>query len=227
MDKQKTQIFKPVNLSRWLIVLLLILISIGIIFEVLNFSKTINSHLEKGQVFLWHGEIIYSQRCSPSEGNVCTDKELQTAISEFKSNFKEGEIKITEPRPGKNGFYYQATDNAYQKMKNFRQNVIFKKTNVSFHYSGPYIDKSEQKTPLFNYEQYTCATDSDCISVDADSCGCTAMGKATAINRKYYTYWENAKKENSKGRMCPMSISSDSTCSASPKCTNNTCQLVN
>lgn len=68
---------------------------------------------------------------------------------------------------------------------------------------------------------YACEKDSDCISVKADCCGCTAGGAAISINIKYRQEWN--KKLNCAGIMCPAVMSDDPSCSQKPKCINNSC----
>lgn len=70
---------------------------------------------------------------------------------------------------------------------------------------------------------FVCSSDSDCITVRADSCGCTAGGKATSINKKYLSEWE----EKNPPGICPQVISQDPSCiNTVPKCTSNQCQLI-
>jgi hypothetical protein len=70
----------------------------------------------------------------------------------------------------------------------------------------------------------SCTSHSDCISIRADSCGCSAGGKATAINKRFAEEWE----QDHPVRTCPAVMSADQTCiGVSPRCINNKCQLVN
>ncbi|MEM5804253.1 MAG: hypothetical protein QXU82_00150 [Candidatus Aenigmatarchaeota archaeon] len=71
----------------------------------------------------------------------------------------------------------------------------------------------------------SCAYDSDCAKVSADCCGCTAGGKAAAINKNLADQW-NAKLANECAHMaCAAVISDDPSCSAEPKCVNYKCEL--
>ncbi len=73
---------------------------------------------------------------------------------------------------------------------------------------------------------YTCADDSDCISVDADCCGCTAGGKATAINKNLKDQWKNKLSIDCKDIACSAVMSGDPSCiSKEPRCTDNRCVL--
>lgn len=70
---------------------------------------------------------------------------------------------------------------------------------------------------------FSCSNDTQCISVRADSCGCTQGGRATAINKGYSSSWGNGFQK----QMCTQMMSKDWTCvNAIPKCINNVCQLV-
>ncbi len=80
-----------------------------------------------------------------------------------------------------------------------------------------------QSLEPLNAEWFSCTTDSDCISIRADNCGCTAGGKATAINKSYSSKWESEHPT----QICPTVISGDWTCMNSiPKCVENKCQLI-
>lgn len=68
-----------------------------------------------------------------------------------------------------------------------------------------------------------CKVDTDCVSVQADACGCNAGGKATAVNKSFTDEW----KDKFPPLMCAQIISDDWTCvDAQPKCVKNTCELV-
>ncbi|MBI2042450.1 MAG: hypothetical protein HYT21_01740 [Candidatus Nealsonbacteria bacterium] len=79
--------------------------------------------------------------------------------------------------------------------------------------------KPEPKLPDF----YSCGTDADCVWVNADGCGCSAGGTATAINGKYINEWNLRFPKT----FCPAVISMDWTCiNSEPKCSNNRCILI-
>ena len=101
--------------------------------------------------------------------------------------------------------------------------------------AGGYILKTSNNQPIVvpqpsvsptnsiptNDQVYQCTTDSDCVSIRADSCGCQAGGKQTAINKNYVEYWNG--KFSQKGIVCAQVYLCNSE---TPKCVNNSCQLV-
>lgn len=89
-------------------------------------------------------------------------------------------------------------------------------------YSNAFIIK--EKTVETSKDFYSCDQDSDCVSVKADCCGCTAGGKAIALNKAHQNGWlENL---GCKDTMCPAVMSNDSSCiNKEPKCENNKCKL--
>lgn len=93
--------------------------------------------------------------------------------------------------------------------------------------TGAFAIKSTRITPktkiINNNEILACSSDSDCISVRADSCGCTAGGKATSINKNYQDQWE----KDHPGKICPAVMSGHWTClKVTPRCISNECKLV-
>lgn len=81
-----------------------------------------------------------------------------------------------------------------------------------------------QKTCEKSADFYSCSQDSDCISVKAGCCGCTAGGRAVAINKSYKNSWRGNCKEEMPV-MCPMVMSDDPSCFAEPRCVKNKCVL--
>ena len=73
---------------------------------------------------------------------------------------------------------------------------------------------------------YNCKKDSDCISIKAGCCSCTAGGKNTAINKNYKNYWNDKLSNACINSACPMVLSNDWTCFAEPKCVNEKCKLI-
>lgn len=74
----------------------------------------------------------------------------------------------------------------------------------------------------------SCTSDSDCISVKADCCGCNQGGKAKAINKGKYVIYETSLQCNddiNNKIFCAQVISGDPSCSAVPKCVSNKCTL--
>ncbi len=83
-----------------------------------------------------------------------------------------------------------------------------------------------KEVPIINppvQDFYSCAEDSDCISVKNDCCGCTAGGTATAINKNLKDQWKNNCGRT--GVFCPAVMSDDPSCFSEPRCVNNKCIL--
>ncbi|MFH1445528.1 MAG: hypothetical protein ABIF08_03550 [Nanoarchaeota archaeon] len=70
-----------------------------------------------------------------------------------------------------------------------------------------------------------CTLDSDCISVPDGCCTCSSGGKATSINKNYEKEHIDSRYVDCLGTMCPMIISDDPTCFATPKCVENECTV--
>ena len=85
-----------------------------------------------------------------------------------------------------------------------------------------YLNKPTNMTD----EIYKCNIDINCISVNAECCGCTAGGSNTAINKAYSDYWNQKLSEECKDIGCPAVMSDHWTCFAEPKCVNGICELV-
>lgn len=79
------------------------------------------------------------------------------------------------------------------------------------------------KPPAVDF--YSCSQDSECVSVKADCCGCTAGGKATAINKNFQEKWNKKLSSDCRGIACIQVISNDPSCFKTPKCANNKCVL--
>ncbi|MFQ6010008.1 MAG: hypothetical protein ACE5J7_02715 [Candidatus Aenigmatarchaeota archaeon] len=73
---------------------------------------------------------------------------------------------------------------------------------------------------------YSCVSDSDCVKVDAGCCGCTAGGKATAINKNFVEQWDANLTGSCKDIVCAMVMSDDPSCFAEPKCVQGECKLM-
>lgn len=86
-------------------------------------------------------------------------------------------------------------------------------------------EKSGIWIPADNDSIYSCEKDSDCVPVDNNCCSCNSGGKATFINQKYVSYWENQKKNECSRVMCIQVISDDPSCYGIPICTNNRCDF--
>lgn len=69
---------------------------------------------------------------------------------------------------------------------------------------------------------YSCAQDSDCISVKLGPCGCTSGGANTAINKKYRNIWQKGIYDD---MMCPAVMSDDPSCFKEPRCVENSCVM--
>ena len=70
-----------------------------------------------------------------------------------------------------------------------------------------------------------CDSDSDCVAVEADCCGCTGGGENIAITRNYTTLWEREIGRKCKDSACPAVMSQDISCFSSAVCNNNACEL--
>lgn len=70
---------------------------------------------------------------------------------------------------------------------------------------------------------FSCKSDSDCVSVKADCCGCTAGGAAIAINKEHKKKWLNDL--GCETIFCPAVISDDPSCIGKPECVNNKCAI--
>jgi len=94
---------------------------------------------------------------------------------------------------------------------------------VAFLYFSPSLIRKNPQPPETSIDFFSCQQDSDCIKVDADVCGCLAGGRATSINKKYLTQWN----ENLEV-LCAMVISDDPTClgEPEPRCLEGKCQLT-
>jgi hypothetical protein len=72
----------------------------------------------------------------------------------------------------------------------------------------------------------TCRTDSDCVLVPADCCGCNKGGKQRAIPRKNKATYQRAQQSRCKDTLCPEVMSQDPSCSArTAVCREQTCTL--
>lgn len=149
---------------------------------------------------------------------------LTTYANEIASQFEPGHVvldSVASPE-GSKDITLHLTREAYDEIR--------KKTP---HISGASIDllvydellPDQISEPLIDDELYVCTHDDECVFIQADTCGCSAMGKATAINSQYVEYWEA--QVYSDEASCLQSFSNDPSCKASPRCVNAVCQLVN
>ncbi len=72
---------------------------------------------------------------------------------------------------------------------------------------------------------YSCSQDSDCVLVKADCCGCSAGGKAAAINKNFEKEWGEKLSKECQGIKCLDVLSNDPSCFKKPKCIDNKCAL--
>jgi len=82
------------------------------------------------------------------------------------------------------------------------------------------------KLPEITAALRTCNTDSDCIIIKSDCCGCSAGGKADTINKINKGRWEDTWSTKCQGMVCPAVMSNDWSCTAQPRCILNKCKLV-
>ncbi len=71
----------------------------------------------------------------------------------------------------------------------------------------------------------SCEQDSDCVTVKADCCGCTAGGNAIVISKSYKQEYITNLEQECKGMMCTAMISNHPSCSAEPVCEAKQCLL--
>jgi hypothetical protein len=93
-------------------------------------------------------------------------------------------------------------------------------------YSNAFKFKEKITTvPAVPVDFYSCSADSDCVSVKADCCGCTAGGKATAISKNFIDQWKN-NCNATEPVVCPAVMSDDPSCiNKIPQCVDNKCVL--
>ena len=87
------------------------------------------------------------------------------------------------------------------------------------------VPKNE-KLPELTRTLRTCSNDGQCVRINADCCGCTAGGKAAAINKEYEENWEDTIESKCEDVACTAVMSNDWTCFAPIKCVLNKCTLV-
>lgn len=81
------------------------------------------------------------------------------------------------------------------------------------------------QTSIVKGEMYACTENSDCVSVSADCCGCSAMGTATAVNKNFKSEWEGKMRSECMGTGCLMAVSQHPSCFAKPRCVFGMCRL--
>lgn len=91
----------------------------------------------------------------------------------------------------------------------------------------PTTKTPEEEKPVKLDEVYICKEDSECILVQDGPCSCNMGGRNTAINKKYFDYWQEKISKEEKDTFCLAVISTDPTCSPTivPKCIKNKCVL--
>jgi hypothetical protein len=85
--------------------------------------------------------------------------------------------------------------------------------------------QKKEKLPDKITDWRKCSTDSDCIIVKGDCCGCGMGGTATTINKKFKKEWEDKLSKECKETVCLAVISDHPSCFKKPKCINNVCEL--
>ncbi|GEM_PF-2829948 len=73
----------------------------------------------------------------------------------------------------------------------------------------------------------SCTSDSDCILVDADCCGCNQGGERTAINKAFESEWRKYLSCETKDIACIQVISNDPSCNENNQaiCTAGKCEI--
>ncbi len=70
-----------------------------------------------------------------------------------------------------------------------------------------------------------CSKDSQCVSVAASCCGCSSGGKNMAISSQKKSEWNKIHDEVCAKNICPMMMSNDPSCDATPVCIAGKCKL--
>ncbi len=71
-----------------------------------------------------------------------------------------------------------------------------------------------------------CVSDSECIAVQEGSCGCSASGKNTAINRQYYDQYMKYNSYKYESMFCAAMISKDPSCFGTLVCQQGVCTIA-
>lgn len=74
-------------------------------------------------------------------------------------------------------------------------------------------------------EMRACTTDSECISVANNCCGCTAGGSNKAINSTKQKQWSKLYLKECSQVICSTVMSKHKSCSAIPACVKGQCTL--
>ncbi len=85
------------------------------------------------------------------------------------------------------------------------------------------VSPSGQPPPTPPTDFDSCASDTECISVRGGCCGCNQGGNARAINKAKQSEYEASLQCT--GIVCTQVISTDPSCSATPKCVASKCTL--
>lgn len=87
-------------------------------------------------------------------------------------------------------------------------------------------DNSSQDLDPSEEELYACESDSDCLMVNGDCCGCELGGSSIAINAKYADYWNKKLVPECKEFSCPDITPEDIRCDFFPQCLKNKCSVT-
>lgn len=71
----------------------------------------------------------------------------------------------------------------------------------------------------------TCQSDKDCMTVNADCCGCTKGGKQRSVNTTSAKAMLGSMKQACAQTMCMQMISNDESCKKSATCVDGECLL--
>lgn len=87
--------------------------------------------------------------------------------------------------------------------------------------SAPTISVASPK--WITVDDQTCSTDTDCVLVSADCCGCTQGGKQTAVNLSSSKKVAAERAVYCSDTFCVQVISKHPSCQAEAKCQNGLC----
>ena len=202
------------------LLILLVIVAISISFYFLKEKEAEEKYYD------WNVNFIVCKECSPYSPETISLTELEELKDIFVSKFEKDEIIFD--KFGTNRFYVNITDNANNKLNDILKDINSDDSinlTIQTVYFSRIIHQEEQKNPADEDEIYTCRYDRECVKVTNGCCGCSSGGGAIAINKDYLNYWGKKLAENCQERICLAVISNHWTCSASPKCINNKCEL--
>lgn len=88
-------------------------------------------------------------------------------------------------------------------------------------YAMPFAEKKENES----VPDFGCETDSDCIMVDADCCGCTGGGKQKAMSKLMAEDWRDNLERDCADAGCMAVMSQHVSCYSDPVCVGGECSF--